>query len=340
MKCGHASCMLAVILAVAMPSLARAADATSLKFGFPGPVSAYLNTKGMSPWIDEVNKASGGTLDIKLFAGPTLGTFRDIYDRTLNGVAQISFGIFGPLASQFPRTQVAGMPFLSKVSDTAKSSVALWRIYARGLLGAEYDKVKVLALFNFPSSVLNTNKPVSTLDDIKGLKIAVSSRTAGDVTAALGGSPVTLTPTELYQSMSRGVVDGVFVAWTAVGTWKLDEVTKSHLEVPVGEAPAFVFMNKAAYAALPAKAKAAIDEYSGEAFSRKLGGLNQEADRGTAQATAAMQGQQVHSLSAAQYALWKARVQPVIDAWVKDTPDGAKVLAAYRQALETLEAEK
>ena len=166
---------LALALTLAAPSLAGAAEPVTLKFGFPAPVSSYVNTEGMSPWIDEVEKASGGTLKIKLFAGPTLGTFRDIYDRTLNGVSEISFGVFGPLASQFPRTQVSDLPFES--NNTEQSSVALWRLYAKGVLAPEYDKVKVLALFNFPSSDLHTNKQIETIADLKGQKYAVSSRT-------------------------------------------------------------------------------------------------------------------------------------------------------------------
>jgi TRAP-type transport system periplasmic protein len=330
--------IVAFALAGALPSLARADGPVTLKFGFPAPVMSYVNTDGMTPWIDAVEKASGGTLKIKLFAGPTLGTFRDIYERTLSGVSQISFGIFGPLASQFPRTQVADLPFLS--SNTEVSSVALWRLYAAGLLAPEYGKVKVLALFNFPSSTLSTNKPIKTIDDLKGMKIAVSSRTLGDVAATLGGSPVTLTPTELYQGMSRGVVDGIFIAWTAVKTFKLDEVTKDHLEAPLGEAPAFVFMNKAAYVSLPAPAKAAIDKFSGESFSAKLGAANQAADRAESRAVAAEPGQTVSAISPAQSAIWKKRLQPVTDAWIRHTPDGAKIAAAYEDALNKIVAAK
>jgi TRAP-type transport system periplasmic protein len=326
--------VLAVVVAAAAP--ARADAPVTLKFGFPAPVSSYVNTEGMTPWLNEVEKASGGTLKIKLFAGPTLGTFRDIYERTLSGVSQISFGVFGPLASQFPRTQVSDLPFLS--DDTKISSVALWRVYTRGLLKPEFDKVKVLALFNFPSSTLNTAKPVKSIDDLKGFKVAVSSRMLGDAAAALGASPVTLTPTELYQGMSRGVVDGIFVAWTAVKTFKLDEVTKFHLEAPLGQAPAFVFMNKATYANLPAKAKAAVDKFSGEAFSQTLGANNQAADRAESKRVAASPGQSVTQISADQYAIWKARIGPITEAWVKHTPDGAKVLAAYREELKKLGA--
>ncbi|HKT19488.1 MAG TPA: TRAP transporter substrate-binding protein [Stellaceae bacterium] len=320
----------------AMPALSRAADTVTLKFGFPAPSTSYVNTDGMTPWIKDVEKAAGGTLNIKLFAGPALGTFRDIYDRTINHVVEISFGVFGPLASEFPRTQVSDLPFLS--NNTELSSVALWRLYASGALAPEYSRVKVLALFNFPSSLLNTHKPIKTIEDLKGQKYAVSSRMAGQVAEALGSAPVTLTPTEIYEALNRGVVDGAFIAWTAVRTFKLDEVTNHHLEAPLGEAPAFVFMNKDAYAKLPEKARHAIDEYSGESFSRRLGTANENADRGESKAVAAKKGQSVTKLTPEQYALWKKRIEPVINAWVKQTPDGAKVLAAYREELKKLHA--
>lgn len=338
MKNGFVVRALVVGLTVAGPALAHAQQPVTLKFGFPAPVSSYVNTEGMTPWLHEVEKASGGTLNIKLFAGPTLGTFRNIYDRTLAGVSQISFGIFGPYAGQFPRTQVADLPFLS--DDSKVSSAALWRLYAKGMLGNEFSKVKVLALFNFPNSTLHTNTPIKSIADVKGLKLAVSARVLGNVAAVLGASPVTLTPSEMYQGLSRGVVNGAIIAWTAVRTFKLDEVTKDHLNVPLGEAPAFVFMNKAAYASLPAKAKAAIDKYSGESFSARLGANNEAADRAESKSVAARSGESVAALSTAQRATWNARIEPVIDAWVKRTPNGAKILAAYRNEIKNLSAAK
>ena len=335
MKIGIGLCALMAGLA-AMPALSRAAETVTLKFGFPAPATSYVNTDGMTPWINDVEKAAGGTLKIRLFAGPALGTFRDIYDRTVNRVVEISFGVFGPLVSDFPRTQVADLPFLS--DNTEKSSIALWRLYAEGALKPEFDRVKVLALFNFPSSLLNAHKAIKTIDDLKGQKYAVSSRMAGQVAEALGVAPVTLTPTEIYEALNRGVVDGAFIAWTAVRTFKLDEVTNYHVEVPLGEAPAFVFMNKDAYAKLPEKARQAIDKYSGETFSHRLGVANQNADRGESKDVAAKRGQTVTKLTPEQYALWQKRIEPVIDAWAKQTPDGAKVLAAYREELKKLHA--
>ena len=41
-------------------------------------------------------------------------------------------------------------------------------------------------------------------------------------------------------------------------------------------------------------------------------------------------GQMLEDLAPDEAARWKERVAPVIDEWVKATPDGAKVLSAYR----------
>lgn len=322
---------LGIALLVAAPAMARA-ETVTLKFGFPAPPTSYVNTDGMTPWINDVEKASGGTLKIQLFAGPALGNFNNIYDRTVENVAQISFGTFGAYASVFPRTQVSDLPFIN--DDTRRSSVALWRLYAKGLLNPEYDKVKALALFTFPGSVLNSNKPIKTLDEVKGMKLAASSRTLGEAAIAMGAAPITLTPSDLYEAQNRRVVDGILVAWTAVKTFKLDDVTKDHLQLPLGEAPAFVFMNKSAYDALPAPAKAAIDKYSGESFSDRLGLANEHANRAEAQHVASLAGQSVAKLSAEQYPLWEKRIRPVIEQWVKATPDGAKLLAAFQEELK------
>lgn len=324
-----------VVAAVAAASAsARAADPVILKFGFPAPVDSALNTDGITPWINAVETAAGGAIKIELFAGSTLGDFSNIYERTLDNVAQISFGAFGTIVGPFPRTQVSNLPFLS--DNTEQSSVALWRLYEKGLLDPEYGKVKALALFTFPGLEMNTNKPILTIDDVKGLRLAVPSRTVGDIAVALGAAPNFLTPSDFYLSVKRGLVDGVVVGWPAIKTFRLAEVTNHHLELPLGEAPSFVFMNKSAFAALPAEAKAALDKFSGETFSLRMGTVNETAAEGEAKEVAAAAGQSVTTLSADETKRWRARVQPIADAWAARTPNGKEVLAAYEGTLETI----
>ncbi len=49
-----------------------------------------------------------------------------------------------------------------------------------------------------------------------------------------------------------------------------------------------------------------------------------------------MKDQTVIRLSDRQRAQWKARIQPVIDNWIKNTPDGAHVLAAFRKEVAAI----
>ncbi|HWG06650.1 MAG TPA: hypothetical protein VG271_16685, partial [Beijerinckiaceae bacterium] len=50
--------------------------------------------------------------------------------------------------------------------------------------------------------------------------------------------------------------------------------------------------------------------------------------------------QTITTLSPAEEAHWKERAKPVVDAWVAATPDGGKVLAAYRAETANIRAGK
>jgi len=48
--------------------------------------------------------------------------------------------------------------------------------------------------------------------------------------------------------------------------------------------------------------------------------------------------QVIYTLDAAEEARWIERVKPSIEEWVKTTPDGEKVLAAYRDEVKKIRA--
>jgi hypothetical protein len=49
-----------------------------------------------------------------------------------------------------------------------------------------------------------------------------------------------------------------------------------------------------------------------------------------------MKDQTITTLSPDQEAVWTERIQPVIAGWEKRTPDGARVLAAFRKAVAAI----
>ena len=331
--------IIATAAAVAVATLAytasaRAAGPVSLKFAFPPPPQSQVYTWGIKPWIAEVEKASGGALQIKFFPGPSLATFGNALDRVASNVAQMAFGPEGPYGSQFGKSSVVGLPFLSP--DDEKTSVAFWRLYDHGVLDKAYERIRPLALFVFPPGGIHTSTHINSLDDLQGLKTAVFNRADGRMVELLGATPIAMPTGSAYQSAQRGLVSAVMTGWSAVLPFKLQEVVHQHLEANLGHVAAFIIMNNEAYAALPEAARKAIDAHSGESFSRRMGSTTDRMNVLGASVVCKQKGQTCYGLTPEQAAIWQKRLAPLQAEWLKRTPDGATILAAYKAELVKL----
>src|SRR5262249_49012176 len=74
MKALTAAILVGTVVALA-PQAQAADEPASVKFAFPAPPGSWANRLGITPWIEEAQKQAGGTLEIKFFPGPALGTF-------------------------------------------------------------------------------------------------------------------------------------------------------------------------------------------------------------------------------------------------------------------------
>ena len=85
----------------------------------------------------------------------------------------------------------------------------------------EKKGVIVLGQYLYPFQVGFSSKKLTSLADIKGQKIRVTSPEQGEFIKRLGGVPVTLGAPEVPSALDRGVVDGVLTASTGGGNvWK------------------------------------------------------------------------------------------------------------------------
>lgn len=327
----------AVALAVMAPGTESQAQMT-MKFAQPAPPRSLVNQWGVIPWAKKVEKESGGELKIQIFSGPVLGTFNNIYDRTAKGVTDFSFGILGPMGARFAKSSVMGLPF--ETENAWEAAMGQWGLYERGLISEEYKDTHPLVLFSFPHSRIHTNKPIKTLEDIQGMKLASSNRLQASIATMLGVTPVTMTPAEMYQGVSRHLVEGVFLAWTAIYPFKIAEVTNFHFEAPLSGSPAYFTMNKRSYAKLSGKAKAAIDANSGRELTDFMGRVIDRMDDDGRQRVAKLKGHTIAKIDPAEAARFKKRLEKFTQAWIKRTPNGAAILAAFREEVAKLRSMK
>jgi TRAP-type C4-dicarboxylate transport system substrate-binding protein len=328
----------AIVVALALGALAvRAAMAKeiTLIFATTSPPQSYTNRLQLHPWADAVNARGAGILHLDVRDGGAIADHTNFYSRVLDDVVQISFGSESYVGGKFPRSEVVSLPFGAE--NSADGSQVFWQLYASGVLNAEYDEIQPLALFQFPQQPLHFAKRLSSTDALRGLKIIVSDKVAGEVVTALGATPLSINAQDVYSSLQRGSVQGVMFPWPALQPFKLAEVTSYHIDTTLGGAPGMVFMSKKKYLALPPEARKVLDETGGELASRTMGlTLDRQAKDVLGQVKADPK-QTVVELTAAQTSEWRQKTQTVIDRWLRETPNGAAVLAEYRKLLAKLE---
>ena len=106
-------------------SQADAKDKISLTYAFFAPAGTFPG-KQMAHWAEEIEKRTGGLVQVKTFPGGTLLGARDMYDGILSGVADIGLGSPSYDPGRFPLTSGVALPL--KFPNATVASLALLEI--------------------------------------------------------------------------------------------------------------------------------------------------------------------------------------------------------------------
>ena len=160
---------------------------------------------------------------------------------------------------------------------------------------------------------------------------------------ALGVTAVKLPAPKVYEALSSGVTDGVFMPMETQKSFRLKEVVPNVTIMPGGlYYGSFGFiLNPRLMAKLSKKDQAAIMSVSGAEFA-KLGRHWDRADD-IGREDAIKSGTKITVASDAIKADYYARMKPIEDAWVKQTAkwfDGKAVLAELRATARAYEKSK
>jgi TRAP-type C4-dicarboxylate transport system substrate-binding protein len=139
----------------------------------------------------------------------------------------------------------------------------------------------------------------------------------------------------MTEAMMRGVIEGAMAPWSIALAIRQIDVATSHTEAAFSQPVLGMFMNKAAYAKLPAESRKAIDETTGAKLSAEFG-KKWEADDIPGRNKAKSLGHPIIELSDAEQERWAQASQPAIDTWIKEMTEKGhpgKELVADAKAL-------
>ena len=307
---------------------ASAQEPVKLIFAAQSPATSP-NIAFYNEWVQRVNAAGQGKVVVELREGETIANFGNVYDRVTSDVIQIGWMIHSFYGAKFPLSDVVSLPFI--VRHDIPCATAFWKMYEAGLLNEEFADLQPLNMNCGGLTYTHFAKIQRSPEDLAGKKVRTRSKVEGQVMQLLGGTPVTIAASEMYEGLQRGTIDAVNTSWAGVEPYKLHEVTQYHLEVPLGSAPMMHFMAKKKFQSLPKDVQDILMSQGGIKRSVEMGNY-MDTVAGRARKIAVEAKHTIVQLTPEQTATWKAKVQPVVDDWTTSRKNGKEALAFFTKA--------
>ncbi len=275
---------------------------------------APTNPRAMAAvkFADLVSQKSGGRVTIQVAGAAQLGDDLTMLSALRTGTLDMSMNSQGPVSSVLPELSALGLPYIFSSQQKA------WELLD-GPIGDELAKKlepKNLILLSWMDNgirqITNNKRPITTPDDLKGIKIRTPpDPSTVDAFQAMGASTQQINFSELYIAIQTGVVDGQENPLANIHAGKLHEVQK-YISITNHKYESTPFlMSKITWGKLSADDQKLIKEAAKEATTYQRN-LMAEADTKLLAEYKAMPSLQIN---VADQKPFKAATQKVWDAW-------------------------
>jgi TRAP-type C4-dicarboxylate transport system substrate-binding protein len=304
----------AALAALTLPASAQ--DKTfNLRLSHWVPATHPLQ-KAMEEWGASVEKASGGTIKSTVYPAQQLGKAFDHYDMTRDGIADLSYINPGQMPGRFPIIAAGELPFMIREAHGATKAFDQWyRKYA----ATEMKDVKFCFAFTYdPARIHSRNKKIVLPTDLKGVKMRPSQGTIATLVSAMGGTNVSVGPSETRDLMDKGVVDTVTSPLGSMFLFGYDKVTKYHLDTPITTSTFEWIMNKKTYEAMSPAQQKVIDDHCTQERASAFAGPWIDFEAAGLEKLKALPDHEVYSLTPEQNAEWQKASEFLYKQWADD----------------------
>jgi TRAP-type C4-dicarboxylate transport system substrate-binding protein len=201
-------------------------------------------SKNFERFIDKVNADGKGVIKINYIGGPRAVPPFEVGNAVRTRVvdiANVTGAFYTNLMPEADGFKLNGKP----MSEQRQNGT--WE-YINQLHNQKLNSYYLARQFHNVPFHIYLNKKIDKID-FSGLKIRVTP-VYRDVVEALGGTPITTAPGEVYTALERGVADGY--GWPVTGIFDLgwDKVTKFRMEPPFYSVEVNVLVNLDSWKAL------------------------------------------------------------------------------------------
>jgi TRAP-type C4-dicarboxylate transport system substrate-binding protein len=268
----------------------------------------------MERWKKEVEKRTGGKVNIDTYPGGTLLGAKNMMDGVIAGQANIGNLCMAYQPGRFIVTNATSLPL--GIPNARVGSMVLWDLWEK-YQPEEFAKVKVLAMFTTAPTNIMSKVPVRTLEDIKGLDLRASGG-AAQILGAWGANPVGMPMPATVEALQKGVVKGLYSSLEVMKDFKFAETCKYVTLTDTVIYPFAVVMNMETWKSLPRDVQKVMDDLRVEQ-SEWTGNYMDNHVTEAVKWSKETQNVEFITLSKREKKKWDKKLQFLTDKWVQDS---------------------
>jgi TRAP-type C4-dicarboxylate transport system substrate-binding protein len=319
--------LIAAILLISNIAVAK----TTMKYSGSLPVGHHL-TAAQNLFAEKVASKTNGEIEIKVFPAQQLYSTKAVPSAVVTGALEIGYNLFG-VWTKDTISEINDVPFLiENVEQAGKAwdnNERLFKYYTEVM---KKRKMKPLGVV-FYGSLFDLTSPSKIVDpsDFKGKKIRTYSALASESIRALGGSPVTMAPGEMYLGLQNGTIDAAITGLTSIHKRKLWETGKYATIAGAGFGVFAVNMNLDQFNKLSKKNQKALLEASNEVMKWSV---SKAAEADIKSMEFLKSKINVTVLNSSQKKVWVEKLEPVKQGWLKKANSQEKKLFDWVASLK------
>ncbi len=218
----------------------------------------------------DINDHTSGHVNITIYGSGTLAASGDVADMIVDGGCDMGWIFTGFYPGQYPLSDVISIP-LQGAQSSYQGTEVLWDLYDKyPEMADEWSNYKVIAMYANPVNYIYTDTDISSVEEIKGKPIRVTSGAMAEVLANYGVDGISMAPNDIYDGMSKNNIWGFVAEPTMIDDYALVEVAPYMIDIKFYQAPFVIAMNWDTYNSLPEEYQEIIDEFSGRETSLEL----------------------------------------------------------------------
>lgn len=244
-----------------------AAPALAETWEMPTPYpDATFHTQNIRQFAEDVEAATNGALTINVHSAGSLFKHPEIKNAVRSRQVPIGEFILSQLANEDPVFQADSIPFLATSYEDAER---LWQAQKPKVEEALAEQnLMVLFTVPWPPQGLYTNKPVESVDDMRGLKFRAYNSATERLAQLAGAVPTQVEVPDIPQAFATGRVEAMMTSPSTGANSKAWDFLSHYYDVKAWLPKNVVVVNERSFRALPEDVRQAVLDAAAQAQER------------------------------------------------------------------------